>query len=88
MEKLALVDPAGIVSVVGMWALKLADAMLINAPPLGAGFANVTVPLTEFVPPTTEAGDTAMLTRSAGFTVILPVAVFPATEADIVAVWT
>ena len=74
------------VRVVGIWALKLAELKLIRAPPVGAGAANVTVPPVGLMPPTTALGEMLTLTKSAGLTVIFPLAEFPLTVAEIVAV--
>jgi hypothetical protein len=72
--KLALVEPAGTVTLAGVLAaLELSDSDTV-APPLGAAALNVTVPVDEF-PPVIEAGltDTAESEAAGadGFTVIV-----------------
>lgn len=54
--KLAEVDPAGTVTVAGVWTLDVLHAKLTDAPPAGAGPFRATVPEAES-PPTTDAGE-------------------------------
>ena len=54
--KVAVIEPAGIVTFDATKALKLDDANATVVPPVGAGLVNVTVPLV-VVPPTTGETD-------------------------------
>ena len=54
--KVAVIAPAGIVTLDATKALKLDDASATVVPPVGAGLVNVTVPLV-VVPPTTGETD-------------------------------
>ena len=83
-EKFALVEPAGIVSDVGVLTERLAELRLITAPPVGAAVASVTVPTLVFVPPTTDEGAIETEVRLAGLTVSVHVAVSPLIVAEIV----
>jgi hypothetical protein len=56
-EKVALVWPAGIVTLAGTTAALLSEARVITVPPLGAGSEMVTVPMAGF-PPMKELGAT------------------------------
>ncbi len=63
--KLAVVCPAGTVTVAGTWAAAvLLDDRLTKAPPAGAGRSSVTVPVEE-LPPRTLAGDTPTEVKTA-----------------------
>jgi hypothetical protein len=83
--KVTVDEPAAILRVVGVTTLKLLDARMITAPPVGAGAARVIVP-PGLPPPTTDVGEIVMLARSAGFTVNVAVATMPLMVAEIVAV--
>ena len=52
----ALVAPAGTVTLEGMLAAPLSLARVIRAPPAGAGPLKVTVPVEDCAPPTTLVG--------------------------------
>lgn len=70
--KVALVAPAGTVTVAGTLAAALSLARATWAPLVGAGPLNVTVPLEDSTPPTTLAGfrvRDARIGRGAGFIV-------------------
>lgn len=54
--KVALVAPAGMVTLEGTVAAVLLLARVTGAPPVGAGPLNVTVPVEDCVPPTTVVG--------------------------------
>lgn len=82
--KFADVAPAATMTLVGGFALVLLDARVTTNPPVGAGPLKVTVPVEDF-PPSTVEGATATLSRVAGVTVRVAVAVCPAEEAVIVA---
>jgi hypothetical protein len=77
MLKLALVEPAAMVTVEGTCA---ADVLLLeswtSAPPVGAGPVNVTVPV-ELFPPTTDDGLRVIEDRVGGLTVRLALRVMP-----------
>jgi hypothetical protein len=56
MVKVALLEPAGIVTLAGTWAAAvLLLCRVTTAPPAGAGPPNVAVPV-ELLPPTTDVG--------------------------------
>ena len=68
MVNVAVVEPAGTVTVAGSVALLDFEERLIANPPLGAGPLNVTVPVA-LCPAPTVVGETAMPVRTAGVTV-------------------
>jgi len=72
MLKFAEVFPAGTVTVDGGVAFALLDANFTTIPAVGAAPLSVTVPV-EGVPPVTEVGETATLTKAGGVTVRVPV---------------
>lgn len=76
MLKLALVAPAGTVTVAGMEAAPLSSESATCAPPEGAGAVRVTVPV-EPVPPVTLAGLTLSAETAGGSTVREAVRVAP-----------
>jgi hypothetical protein len=75
--KLALVDPAGIVTLAGTCATgTLLLCRVTTAPPAGAAPFKVTVPV-ELFPPTTDVGFLAMEERVGALTVSVVVIVSP-----------
>jgi len=72
--KVALVAPAGTVTVPGTTAAGLLLTSTTDAPAAGAAAASVTVPVAD-VPPLTLAGDTATLATVSGVTASVAVAV-------------
>ena len=69
--KVAVVDPAVTLTLLGTVALVLFEDSETAIPPLGAGPLSVTVPV-EFDPPVTEVGETAKLTKPGGEIVRVP----------------
>ena len=73
--KVAVVAPAGTVTVVGTWAAAVIELdNAIAAPPAGAGPLSVTVPV-DGVPPTTEVGISVTEFRTGADTVVVTVKV-------------
>jgi hypothetical protein len=73
--KVAVVAPAGTVTVAGTWAAAvLLEVNVTAAPPVGAGPLSVTVPV-EGLPLTTEVGFRPMELRTAAVTVSVVVLV-------------
>ena len=68
----AVVEPAGMVTVAGGTTLWPFVDKLTVVPPVGAGEPRVRVPVEE-VPPTTEVGDTVKPTRPVGESVSVAV---------------
>lgn len=67
IEKLAVVAPAGMVTVAGTIALELDEDKLTTAPPDGATPFNVTTPV-DVLPPTTPVGETTSFTNASAST--------------------
>ena len=77
----ALVAPAGTVTLEGTLATKLLLVSATRAPPAGAGALNVTVPVEDCSPPTTLVGfklSDVTVGSGNGFTVSVAVLVVPA----------
>ena len=77
----ALVAPAGTVTLEGTLAAKLLLVSATRAPPTGAGALSVTVPVEDCRPPTTLAGfklSDVSVGSGTGFTVNVAVLVAPA----------
>ena len=72
-SNVAVVPPAGTVSLPGGTAVLALEDRLIVTPPVGAGVDNVIVPV-EDTPPTTDAGDRERFANSPGTTVKMAVA--------------
>lgn len=66
--KFAKIEPAGIETVVGVFALAEVEPNEMTSPPAGATPVILTDPVTEFPPPT-KVGETVSLTRVGGWTV-------------------
>jgi len=72
----AVVEPAGTVTVAGTVAAALLELSVTEVPPAGAAAESVTVPVELARPPTTEVGFKETPDRPPGVTVSVPVAVF------------
>ena len=66
--KVALVLPAGMVTLAGTEAVELPDRKVMRAPPAGAGPLSLTVPV-ELDPPRTDVGLRVKEDKAAGLTV-------------------
>ena len=79
-ENVALLAPAGTVTLEGTLAAELLLVSATRAPPAGAGALSVTVPVEDCSPPTTLAGfklSDATVGSGNGFTVSVAVLVVP-----------
>jgi hypothetical protein len=85
IANVVVVDPAGIVTLVGGFADTLLEERLTTVPPVGAGPFNVRVPA-ELVPPITDVGETVTLVNAGGLIVNVAVTAVVPTFAEIVAV--